>query len=319
MKTSLFSTEPNFSLSSKERTYAVATYIPKGKIVTYKILAQLAFVTNPRLVGNYLHNNPYPGIIPCHRVVSSQGKVAHTFAFGGEDVQREMLVNEGIEFRNGKLAVSQYLWYPNQIMQLYWHLLFLYGYPGEWPWFGQDVPHSPDEITLGAILTQNTNWKNVTSALRNLRHHNLCSISAVGKLSSSDFEELENLIKPSGYYRQKALYLYGFCKHIVELGDLSALFALEVCKARKLLLSIKGIGKETADTILLYAGKKPVFVIDTYTKRFCKHFNISNNSNYDYLQDLFTKHLPQNYELYQDYHALIVRWGKAKKFQNGVK
>lgn len=199
----------------------------------------------------------------------------------------------------------------NKILLLYSHLLDEFGSPGAWPWFGKGKPHNPEEITIGAILTQNTSWRNVEYALKNLSREGALSIRGIHKLGRKNYNKLKEAIRPSGFYNQKAKRLFEFCKFIVEkYGNLKNLFTQEPTQVRKILLSLYGIGKETADTILLYAGEKPVFVIDTYTKRFAKAHGLSGNLDYDFLQTLFTKNLPKKTKLYQDYHALIVKWGK---------
>jgi endonuclease-3 related protein len=216
---------------------------------------------------------------------------------------------------------------------LYFDLLKKYGEPGPWPWYeprrvhtypepdvvpGQfpsgasgRVPSTPDEIVVGAILTQNTNWRNVESALGNLRAIGPITIEQIYSLGRGDFEKLKALVRPSGFYNQKAEYLFSLSKYLIEnFQGWRNFFRLPLKQARENLLAIKGIGKETADTILLYAGNKPIFVIDSYTKRFFKAYNLSGTNDYDNLQKLFVESLPKNLRVYQDYHALIVKWGK---------
>lgn len=100
------------STDQAEKVYELTRAIPKGKVATYKQLAQLSGVSNPRQIGYLMHQNPYAGDVPCHRVVSSTGKVAKTFAFGGEDAQKDLLEKEGIVFSNGKIDLNKYLWNP---------------------------------------------------------------------------------------------------------------------------------------------------------------------------------------------------------------
>lgn len=298
-------------MDSPQRTYAVTALIPRGNVLTYKELAKLANVSNPRLVGSYLHKNPYPGIIPCHRVVNSQGKAAVTFAFGGKDNQLSLLKEEGIVIDADKIDLRQYLWKPKKVLKQYFNLLFKYGYPGPWPWFDSDKPHSKEEIVIGSILTQNTNWRNVQYSLKNLRDQKICSLSGIAEIGKKDIEKLKELIRPSGYYHQKGECLFKLSEYIIkEHRNLNSFFKLNLPKVREILLSFKGIGKETADAILLFSGEKPIFEIDAYTKRFVKKFDLYGEADYDELQNFFMKNLPKNVSLFQDYHALIIKWAK---------
>ena len=109
-------------MNSPQRTYTITSQIPKGKVLTYKTLAKLAEVSNPRLVGMYLHRNPYQNI-PCYRVVNSQGKVAKTYAFGGGNVQLKKLQKDGIKDKKRKIDLSIYLWFPNEEESFFIHTL----------------------------------------------------------------------------------------------------------------------------------------------------------------------------------------------------
>ncbi len=178
---------------------------------------------------------------------------------------------------------------------------------GDQKWWPAD---SRLEIIIGAILTQNTSWKNVEQALSNLKKNNKISIS---KISNASHKELASLIKPAGYYNQKSKYIIGVVNYIKKKynGSLDELFSLDLSLLRKELLSLKGIGPETADTIILYASQKPIFVIDTYTRRFMeRHQLASKNDSYDSLAKKFTDSLPRDYKLYNQFHALIVQLGK---------
>ncbi|MBI2053831.1 MAG: hypothetical protein HYT36_00655 [Candidatus Staskawiczbacteria bacterium] len=171
-----------------------------------------------------------------------------------------------------------------------------------------------ERIVLGAILTQRTSWQNVEMALKNLAEARALSIEKIYNLGLKNMEQLEKLIKPSGFYRQKAKRLFLFCKFIIKNHKSFKIFLkhdLKTC--RDGLLEIYGIGPETADSILLYAGSKPVFVIDEYTRRLCQKYGISDNISYDYLQDMFQKSLPKDVKIYQDFHAMIVLEGKNKE------
>jgi endonuclease III related protein len=201
-----------------------------------------------------------------------------------------------------------------KIYQLYLSLCKKYGEPEEFwkEWCGKKDIKVREKIALGAILTQRTSWQNAELALRNLKKAMALSIEGVYQAGGRNPELLEELIRPSGFYKQKAKRLYQFCEFIIKnYGALSKFFRqdLEVC--RNQLLEIPGIGPETADSILLYAGDKLIFVIDEYTRRFARKHNISNEFSYDYLQDLFQKSLPKDIKIYQDFHAIIVLEGKG--------
>jgi len=202
----------------------------------------------------------------------------------------------------------------NKLPKLYENLLKEYGVPGPWPWFGRDQPHTPEEIAIGAILTQNTNRTNVGKALERLREANACTISGIYRLGKRDYNKLKILIRPSGFFNQKAKRLLEFSRYIIEVfGTLKKFFSLPLRQARNKLLCLNGIGPETADTILLYAGNKPAFVIDCYTQRFVKRYKLTRLEDYQKLQEFFTRNLPKKIQLYQAFHALIIRWGKDQR------
>ena len=166
------------------------------------------------------------------------------------------------------------------------------------------------EMMLGAILTQNTAWINVEKAIENLRNNGALVLDS---LNNASLEQLVEWIRPAGYFNKKA----GTIKVMVDAirhrfdGSLDKLFALDTLPLRKELLSLKGIGPETADSILLYAGKRPVFVVDAYTKRFLfRHGWCDEKASYDQITEVFTENLPEDVQLYNEYHALIVRLGK---------
>lgn len=150
--------------------------------------------------------------------------------------------------------------------------------------------------TTDTILTQNTNWQNVEKALNNLKTKNLLSLK---KLEAISIKKLATLIKPSGYYNQKAKKIKGFIKFLKSNKQIN----------RENLLSVWGIGPETADSILLYAYGYPIFVIDAYTKRILNRLGFKEET-YDDLQKLFMQNLPKNIQIYNEYHALLVRLGK---------
>lgn len=197
------------------------------------------------------------------------------------------------------------------LREIYNSLLKKYSHQGWWPIIENDkiTYHIKDysypktkeqefEICVGVILTQNTSWKNAEKALISL--HNKGFLNPESIINN----DIANLIRSSGYYNQKAKKLKEFSKFFVSGFDNLKTMALE--DARTLLLSVKGIGKESADSILLYALKKPMFVIDTYTKRLLS--NISED--YDDLQDYFHKNLKNDYKIFNEFHALIVQAGK---------
>ena len=198
----------------------------------------------------------------------------------------------------------------NKFTSLYKELLKKHGYQGWWPikgkYFPKDYSSPKNEkerfgIAIGAILTQNTNWKNVEKSIENLHKNNLISPKAIISLPQ---EELSSLIRSSGYYNQKARKLKEFSNFFLKLNSIPK---------RNELLSIWGIGKETADSILLYSYKKPIFVIDTYTKRLLKKYLDIAIEDYDELQSLFHNNLSQDYKLFNEFHALIVAEGKISK------
>ncbi|MBI2485631.1 MAG: endonuclease III domain-containing protein [Deltaproteobacteria bacterium] len=179
-----------------------------------------------------------------------------------------------------------------------------YGPQGWWP------AETELECLLGAILTQNTAWKNVEKALGNLKEKNLISIERLALIPTPS---LAILIRPSGYFNQKAVKIKNFIDFIMENydGSLEKMFAEDGQKLRDKLLKIKGIGPETADSILLYAARKPVFVVDAYTYRILlRHGLIPEETNYGEMQELFMDSLPEDVQLFNEYHALLVRLGK---------
>jgi len=185
-----------------------------------------------------------------------------------------------------------------ELINLYERLLERYGEQNWWPideeYHEKHGTDPREEIVIGAILTQNTNWKNVEKALNNLKEEKLLSFKGI-RISSK--EKLEKLIKPVGFYRQKANYLKNFVNTYESVRDLEK-------TSREELLKVKGIGRETADAILLYALNRPSFVIDAYTKRLLSRlWNIYGN--YEELKRFFEENLPKDLKLYKEYHALI--------------
>jgi endonuclease III related protein len=188
--------------------------------------------------------------------------------------------------------------------EVYRRLLDAFG-PQHW-WPGE----SPFEVIVGAVLTQNTSWQNVERAIHNLREADLLDPQA---LYAVPVEELEELIRPAGYFRVKARRLRSLLAFVVDRydGSLDAMFAVGLPDLRHELLAVNGIGPETADSILLYAGELPTFVVDAYTHRvFCRHGWIDFDADYHQIQDYVQGEIPQEVPLYNEFHALLVRLGK---------
>jgi len=194
---------------------------------------------------------------------------------------------------------------PPATLQAYYDALFgAYG-PQHW-WPGR----SAFEVIVGAILTQNTSWTNVEFAIRNLRRERLLTPRAMEVVSLA---RLARLIRSSGYFRQKAKTVKCFVHFLRSVygGSLTRMFRTPTSALRDKLLSVHGIGPETADSILLYAGKHPVFVVDAYTRRlFERHELATPEHSYEEIRQLFERSLPGNAALYNEFHALIVRTGK---------
>lgn len=192
----------------------------------------------------------------------------------------------------------------NRINTFYKELYKRYGPQGWWP------GDSALECVLGAVLTQNTSWTNAEKAISNLKKENIISID---KLSAVSTGVLASIIRPCGYYNQKAVRIKDFITFVVDMyeGDLEKMFREDTSGLRNKLLTIKGIGPETADTILLYAAHKPVFVIDAYTYRvLSRHGLVPEYTTYEEMQDLFMDSLSEDREVFNEYHALLVRVGK---------
>jgi endonuclease-3 related protein len=184
--------------------------------------------------------------------------------------------------------------------KLYYHFGKQYWWPGD----------TPFEVMVGAILTQSTNWANVEKAIANLKKAK--SLTA-GKISKLNNEKLGKLIRSAGYYNIKAKRLKGFVKWFIDnySGNIKILRKTKLAELREELLSINGIGPETADSIVLYAAEKPSFVVDAYTRRiFSRHKLIKIDASYEEIKFLFERNLPKNTQLYNEYHALIVKAGK---------
>lgn len=192
----------------------------------------------------------------------------------------------------------------SQVEEVYRRLLEAYG-PQHW-WPGE----TPFEVMVGAVLTQNTNWTNVAKAIENLREEGLLDARTLHNLPH---EGLAEFIRPAGYYRLKAARLKNLLAMLFDRfdGSLEAMFEMPLDELRELLLSVNGIGPETADSILLYAGGLPTFVVDTYTHRvFKRHAWIEDEADYHTLKEHLEAGVERSAPLYNEYHALLVKVGK---------
>lgn len=163
---------------------------------------------------------------------------------------------------------------------------------------------------MGAILTQSTAWANVERAIANLRAARLLTPSSLERVPLA---QLARLVRPSGYFRQKARKLKAFVRFLRREygGSLARMFRAPTAELREKLLAVHGIGPETADSILLYAGGHPVFVVDAYTKRVLqRHGLLGEKAGYEEIRTLFEQHLPRDAALFNEYHALLVQVGK---------
>lgn len=188
---------------------------------------------------------------------------------------------------------------PN-LIKIYEILLDEFGHQQWWP------AETPFEVVVGALLTQQTRWENVEVAIANLKAHGLMTPETLAKANT---ELIEEYVHVTGFYKQKAERLSLISKHFAANPRI---LQKPIVPLRKELLSLKGVGNETADSIMLYAANKPKFVIDTYTTRMLKCVGIEGT--YCQLQKLFESELPKNVELFKEYHALIVEY--AKNFCN---
>ncbi len=191
-----------------------------------------------------------------------------------------------------------------KIADIYQKLYRSFG-PQSW-WPGE----TPFEVIVGAILTQNTNWQNVAKAIDNLKK---AKVLTTRKLHSLPIDKLAQLIRPSGYFNIKAKRLKEFLNFLFNNygGNLKKMFSRPLEDLRKEILSVRGIGPETADSILLYAAGLPIFVVDAYTKRiFSRKKLFAEDTDYHKVQKIFMENLKKDVQLYNEYHALIVRLGK---------
>ncbi len=201
----------------------------------------------------------------------------------------------------------------NMLSQVYEQLQRAFGAQHWWP------GETQFEVIVGAVLVQNTAWRNVERAIENLRDAGLMEPAKLYALSES---ELAELIRPAGYYQVKARRLRNLLRLIVEQydGSLEEMFRIDLATLREELLGVSGVGPETADAILLYAGSFPTFVVDTYTHRvLARHGWIDYEADYHSIKDYFEASLPQDAALFNEYHALLVRLGKDYCRKTGPK
>lgn len=186
---------------------------------------------------------------------------------------------------------------------LYQHMRALYG---EQPWWPAE---SPFEVVVGAVLTQNAAWRNVEKAIVQLKSAGMLSLDA---LLDSEHDTLADLIRPSGYFNIKARRLRNLCAFIADQGGMEGLAGQPLVAQREGLLGVHGVGPETADDILLYALDRPVFVVDTYTRRLLRRHSLARgDESYETLRAGLERALTPDVYLYQQYHALIVMHAKA--------
>lgn len=192
-----------------------------------------------------------------------------------------------------------------RLLSLYRHLFRHFGPQYWWP------ARSRFEVIVGAILTQNTAWTNVEKAIAAMRVGRLLNPR---EIAAAPQEQLSRLIRPAGYYNMKAERLKQFARFLLTHygGSVRRMFRTEMTRLREELLGVSGIGEETADSILLYAGDQPIFVVDAYTRRVLeRHELIAANTPYGEIQRLFMIHLPADPTLFNEYHALLVAVGKT--------
>jgi endonuclease-3 related protein len=183
----------------------------------------------------------------------------------------------------------------------------LNGYFGDLHWWPAD---SPFEVMVGAILTQNTNWTNVEKAISALKEKKLLSPAALLRI---DETILAGIIRPSGYYHIKARRLKSLVQFFINeySGNIAAMCNEELTVLREKLLNVRGVGPETADSIILYACRKPVFISDAYTQRILqRHRIIPEDADGSQIRTLFMSHLPNDASLFNQFHALLVHTGK---------
>lgn len=255
--------------------------VPYGELNTYKDIA--VKIGNPkaaRAIGMANSKNPLPLIVPCHRVVGASGKLTG-FAHGLEI--KEKLINF------------------EKMTTVYDKLMKHYGYREWWP------AKTDYEMMLGAVLTQNTTWKNVEKAI-----HNLGDRLNPNSILDMKNKTLAELIRPSGYYNQKAIKLKALTSWYEGYGfDIDSIKEKNIEELRRELLEIHGVGRETADCILTYSLEKSSFVIDTYTRRLFKRLGFIVPKDYDDFKKMIENCIERDLEVYGEYHALIVEHART--------
>lgn len=189
------------------------------------------------------------------------------------------------------------------LQEIYSRLLESFGPQHWWP------ADTPFEVIIGAILTQQTAWKNVEIAIENLKKANLLDVKS---LHGASTERIEKEVQPTGFYRRKSKSVKNFIDFLMEeyQGDVKKMVAEYGQKLREKLLTVKGIGHETADSILLYACDKLFFVVDTYTKRALRRLGMIETDSYEQIRSFSENSLPRDLNLYKEFHALFVELGK---------
>ena len=199
------------------------------------------------------------------------------------------------------------------LAKLYKQLKKKYGPPqGQWSlWCKRPKTEKErEEVIIEAILTQRASWNNVTLAFGNLKRKKMDRLKGIYQAGE---KKLAPLIRPSGFYKTKANYLFRLAGFILKnYGGVNKMKKEKLQDLREKLLKLKGVGLETADSILLYGLDKPVFVIDEYTRRLMKRHKLAKNLSYQFLQKLFEGKIKRDFRLYQDFHALIVIDGKDR-------
>ncbi len=191
---------------------------------------------------------------------------------------------------------------PVEPIRLFERLLKAYGPQHWWPADG------PFEVMVGAVLTQNTNWRNVERAIANLRAEGLLEPAA---LVRADADALRRLIRPAGFFRQKQGRLQRLARFVIEAGGIEALASEPTDRLRRRLLAQNGVGPETADSILLYAFDRPVFVVDAYTRRILHRLGMcASDIGYEALRSMLERALPRDARLFNEFHALFVAHAK---------
>lgn len=196
---------------------------------------------------------------------------------------------------------------PKTLYRYYQQLLQEYGDPIKyWPqWCAKSKSiKEREKVIIGMVLVQRTSWHNADIALKNLKKENLLSIEKIAKLKTLD--RLTQLIHSAGFYQSKPKRLFDICTFVAGQGGIEELMKKNAENIRQQLLNIKGVGQETADTILLYALDKPIFIIDEYTRRWTEKNGLTKEKDYAKLQRFFHDNLKPDLVIYQNFHTLII-------------